>query len=69
MDSIEARRDMVVRRPALSLIVRVWPEDGDPAAMRGEVEHVGTGEKRLFLDYWSLLRLIESWRQDLQSVR
>jgi hypothetical protein len=49
----------------MSLIVRVWHED---AGMRGEIEHVGTGERRLFMDYWSLLNAIETWRQDFEPV-
>jgi hypothetical protein len=57
-----------VRAPAMSFIVRVW-RDGDSApSMRGEVENIGTGEKRLFLDYWSLLNLLDSWRQDAELV-
>ena len=49
-----------VRAPAMSFIVRVWSdhEENEPR-LRGEVEHIGTGEKRPFLDEWSLLSLID----------
>jgi hypothetical protein len=57
-----------VRAPAVSFIVRVWQDDADTSSMRGEVEHLRTGEKRLFLDYWSLLNLLDSWRHDLELV-
>lgn len=57
-----------VRAPAMSFIVRVWQDDDGVPAMRGEIEHVGTGEKRFFLDYWSLLNLLDGWRQDLELV-
>jgi len=57
-----------VRAPAISFIVRVWPDDEDESQMRGEVEHVGTGERRLFVNEWSLVTLIDSWRRDLEAV-
>jgi hypothetical protein len=62
------QQDRAVRAPAMSFIVRVWSEDGSVPQMRGEVEHVATGEKRLFLDYWSMLNVIETWRHDLEPV-
>jgi hypothetical protein len=37
--------------------------------MRGEIEHVGTGEKRAFLDYWTLLKLLDTWREDQNPQR
>jgi hypothetical protein len=52
----------------MSFIVRVWQDDDAVPAMRGEIEHLGTGEKRLFLDHWSLLNLLDSWRRDLELV-
>jgi hypothetical protein len=55
----------MTRAPATSFIVRVWSDDEGSSEIRGEVEHVGTGEKRLFLDYASLTSLIEAWRRDL----
>jgi hypothetical protein len=61
-------QDRSVRAPAMSFIVRVWNDGESEPQMRGEIEHVGTGEKRFFLDYWSLLRLIDTWRHDLGSV-
>lgn len=60
-------QDTKVRAPAMSFIVRIW-QDEDDQQLRGEVEHIGTGEKRLFLDSWSLLSLIEGWRRDLGAV-
>jgi hypothetical protein len=53
----------------MSFILRLWPDDEGEATMRGEIEHVGTGEKRAFLDYWSLMQLLDSWRQDLDVSR
>ena len=58
----------MTRAPAMSFIVRVWNDGEGAPQMRGEIEHVGTGEKRFFLDYWSLLNLIETWRRDLEGV-
>jgi len=58
-----------VRAPAMSFIVRVWTDDGSEPQMRGEIEHVTTGEKRFFLNYWSMLKLIEMWRRDLEVAR
>jgi hypothetical protein len=57
-----------VRAPVISFIVRVWPDDEHEPQMRGEVEHVGTGERRLFVNEWSLVSLIDSWRRDLEAV-
>ncbi len=51
------RRDTTVRSPATAFIVRVWNE-GD-VQVRGEIEHLETGERRLFLDYGSLLAFID----------
>lgn len=56
----------MTRAPALSFIVRVWNDDESTPAVRGEIENVGTGEKRFFLDYGSLLSLIDHWRRDLE---
>jgi hypothetical protein len=55
----------MTRAPATSFIVRVWSDDEESSQVRGEIEHVGTGEKHLFLDYASLTTLIEAWRRDL----
>jgi hypothetical protein len=62
------QNDRNVRAPAMSFIVRVWKDGADAPTMRGEVENIGTGEKRLFLDHWSLLNLLDSWRQDIELV-
>lgn len=53
-----------VRAPAKSFILRLWPDGEGESSMRGEIENVGTGEKRAFLDYWSLLKLLDTWRED-----
>lgn len=58
-----------VRAPAMSFILRLWPEGDGESAMRGEIEHVGTGEKRAFLDYWALLKLLDTWREDAAGSR
>lgn len=57
-----------VRAPAMSFIVRVWTDDESGPQVRGEIEHVGTGEKRFFLNYWSLLTMIEAWRRDVEAI-
>lgn len=62
------RNEGTVRTPAMSFIVRVWRDTDGMPTMRGEIEYVGTGEKRFFLDYWSLLNLLETWRQDIELV-
>ena len=54
----------MIRAPATSFIVRVWNDGESAPQLRGEIEHVGTGEKRFFLDYSSLQQLIESWRRE-----
>lgn len=57
-----------MRAPAMSFIVRVWNDDDSVPRLRGEIEHVGTGERRFFPNYWALLTLIESWRTDPDVV-
>jgi hypothetical protein len=37
--------------------------------MRGEIEHLGTGERRFFPNHGSLLALIETWRQEIEPAR
>lgn len=54
-----------VRTPTTSFIVRVWADEGEGPQARGEIEHIGTGERRLFLNYAALLSLIENWRREL----
>ncbi|HEX8917895.1 MAG TPA: hypothetical protein VF898_05305 [Chloroflexota bacterium] len=56
---------MTVRKPATSFIVRVWTDDSDAAEIRGEVELIRTGEKRMFTNRVALLALLDRWRQDL----
>lgn len=56
--------DGPLRLQATALIIRLWPEAGTAQAMRGEIEHLRTGEKRLFERYEVLVALLERWRQD-----
>lgn len=57
-------QDRMIRARTTSFIIRVW-EDGDSAsAVRGEIENVCTGEKRLFRDYPSLLTFLEVWHRE-----
>ena len=56
----------MVRAPATSFIVRVWPGDADDLQLRGEVEHIASGQKRSFGDAFALAWLIESWQRELQ---
>jgi hypothetical protein len=66
---IEMQNTSGVRAPAMSFILRLWPDSDGESAMRGEIENVGTGEKRAFLDYRSLLKLLDSWREDAETAR
>jgi hypothetical protein len=66
---IEMQKSGGVRAPAMSFILRLWPDSDGTAGMRGEIEHVGTGEKRAFLDYWTLLKLLDTWREDQNPQR
>jgi hypothetical protein len=59
--------ETLVRSPAMSFIVRVWSGSDDKSQLRGEIEYLSTGEKRFFPDYGALLRLIDGWRQDIQT--
>jgi len=57
----------MTRAPALSFIVRVYTGEDGQREIRGEIEHIGTGEKRLFLDKGTLLSLIDGWRDERQT--
>lgn len=59
----------MTRAPAVSFIVRVWNDEESAPAVRGEVENVGTGERRFFLDYGALLGLIDGWRSEMDPSR
>jgi hypothetical protein len=56
--------DGPVRAPTLSVIVRLWSTDGTALRLRGEIEHVRTGERRFFDTYGLLVDVIEQWRLD-----
>jgi hypothetical protein len=56
----------VTRAPAISFIVRVWNDGENTPAVRGEIEHLRTGEKRLFLDFGAMLSMIDAWRQEVE---
>ena len=58
----------MTRAPSLSFIVRVYAGEDGPSEIRGEIEHIGTGEKRLFLDQGALLSLIDGWREELRAT-
>jgi len=60
------QQDNRVRQPAMSFIVRLWPED--IAGMQGEIENVRTGERRPFAGRHGLLTLLDQWRRDLDLV-
>ena len=56
--------DGPVRAPTLSVVVRLWSADRTAPRLRGEVEHVRTGERRFFDTYGLLVDVIEQWRLD-----
>ena len=58
----------MTRGPSLSFIVRVYTSEEGQGEMRGEIEHIGTGEKRLFLDEGALLHLIDGWREEIRAA-
>lgn len=62
-------KERPVRRPSVSFILRLWPHEGASHEMRGEVEHIATGEKRAFIDHRSLLSLLETWQREREVVR
>lgn len=64
----QLEKQKITRAPAMSFIVRIWNDDGSTPPLRGEIEHVRTGERRLFLDYDSLTSLIDGWRGDLSHI-
>ncbi|HZU13263.1 MAG TPA: hypothetical protein VFB58_10530 [Chloroflexota bacterium] len=57
-----------VRGEAMSFIVRLWRDAAGRPTAQGEVEHIGTGERRLFLDHAGLIDLLENWQRDLETV-
>lgn len=60
--------DRAVRGETISFIVRLWRDAAGRATVQGEVEHIGTGERRLFLDHHDLISLLESWQRDPEAV-
>lgn len=58
-----------VRTPATTFIVRVWTDDDDDSTMRGEIEHIGSGERKFFDSYGTLFEQIETWRPRVEAVR
>lgn len=50
-----------IRAATMSFIIRVR-EAGPGVDMRGEVEHLRTGERRIFRDAASLIHLLENWK-------
>lgn len=57
-----------LRPPVVSFIVRMWPQTGDGSQTRGEIEHIQTGERRVFNSYQSMLDLIDNWRREAAAV-
>jgi hypothetical protein len=69
--AVQGRTSMVeksIRTPTMSFILRLWPGDGLVPELRGEIEHIRTGEKRFFQDHWGLLHLLETWTDDRQHA-
>ncbi len=60
--------EKAVRTPAKSFILRLWPNEDPDLEMRGEIEHLNTGEKRFFQDRGGLLRLLQTWADDGSSA-
>lgn len=56
-------QQLETRAAAVSFIIRMR-DMGSSADMRGEVEHLGTGERRIFRDATSLIQLLEDWRRE-----
>ncbi|MGH2447421.1 MAG: hypothetical protein ACRDFS_02280 [Chloroflexota bacterium] len=54
-------QERMARTPARSYILRVWDESSGPG-LRGEVESIGTGERRFFPNSWALLDILNEWR-------
>jgi hypothetical protein len=61
---MEREAEGPLRLRATAMIIRIWPEAGTAPALRGEIEHLRTGEKRPFARYEALVALLEQWRQD-----
>ena len=57
-----------IRTPKKSFVLRIWNDGESDSEMRGEIENIATGERRMFADEWSLLKLLETWRRDLGSA-
>jgi len=58
------QQENVIRQPAMSFIVRLWPED--IAGMQGEIEYLRTGERRAFSNPYAMLSILDQWRRDLE---
>ncbi len=52
-----------------SFLVRVWMDNAcEPEQMRGEVEHIRSGQRRRFCGNEELLAILESWTQALKNA-
>jgi hypothetical protein len=60
--------DRPVRGPTLSVVVRLWRDEGAGDVPRGEVERVGTGEKHPFRTYGALIAWMELWWRGLSTA-
>lgn len=53
-----------------SFLVRIWWDDTcDPRGLRGEVEHVHTGQTRRFCGEEELLDILRTWARASRSAR
>ncbi len=51
-----------------SFLVRVWMDEAcDPSQMRGEIEHVRSGQRRRFCGEEELLAILTSWTRALKG--
>ncbi len=61
---MEPEAEGPLRLQVTALIIRLWPEAEAKPPLRGEVEHLRTGERRPFARYEALVALLEQWRRD-----
>jgi hypothetical protein len=57
-----------IRKPAMSFVLRLWPNEVPGAEIRGEIENIRSGEKRFFRDNRGLVHLLETWANDRQPA-
>lgn len=53
-----------------SFLVRIWFDEGCvPSQVRGEIQHVRTGQSRRFCGEQELLRVLHAWTRLMQEGR